>query len=466
MFNTFTRAWQEFLPALPAYYPLGVIGGWRWGVWLTKKIVAQFYRPTTGLYQATVSVVTPVYNENPAIFSRALASWRLSGVEEIIAVIDYTDEECIRTFRTFQRNFSGAKLIVTQEPGKRPALAIGAQAATGEIIALVDSDTVWEHDVRAICLRPFCDPEVGGVTMRQVVTNPITLSQHLFQIQQNIRFLDEYPFLTAWDGSTVHCLSGRTAFYRRNALLPVLPDLVNEHFWGQPVISGDDKRLTYLIQQRGWKTAYQRNAQVYTRGEPDMITFLKQRLRWARNSWRADLLVLSQSWTWHKPYFVIYLVDRMLQPFTLLMGPIYLIWSLIFGLWLPAITLIIWWHLSRVVRLWSHLKRAPFDIYFIPAYVWFNFLSSLIRIYALVTLTRQGWITRWHSHRLPQLRWLSAFSSLFICALIIAAMFGLVFLYKNEDIQTTRLRNDLSVTKKITEVNNKVARDLLPMPIN
>ncbi len=94
--------------------------------------------------------------------------------------------------------------------------------------------------------------------------------------------------------------AGRTAVYRRTAVLPLLDDLLSETFFGRPVISGDDKALTLLVQGQGWKVRYQETACVYTPGATEMPSFLKQRLRWARNSWRADLKALFSRWIWRR----------------------------------------------------------------------------------------------------------------------------------------------------------------------
>jgi len=90
-----------------------------------------------------------------------------------------------------------AKLIVTEKPGKRPALADGIRAAEGEIIALVDSDVVWSKSVLIEALRPFADPKVGGTAVRQNILKPQTLAQNIFDIQLDLRFFDEVMPLNA-----------------------------------------------------------------------------------------------------------------------------------------------------------------------------------------------------------------------------------------------------------------------------
>lgn len=417
--NTAHETWLIVL----AYFPLGIIGFWRWGVWLIKKGYATTYRPTKGAFDGTVTVVSPVYNENPKVFARALKSWRDNGVNEIVAVIDYTDERCQAIFEEFSKTFPGAKLIVTKKPGKRPALVDGIEIATSDFIALVDSDTNWAPDVKKNALLPFQDPKIGGVSTKQNVWNPQTLAQRLFNAQLNLRYLEELPFMVALGGSVITCFSGRTAFYRRAAVTPLLSQLLHETFWGKPVISGDDKRLTYLVEKSGWKAAYQSNAQVFTPGMAHLSQYFKQRLRWTRNSWRADLRTLTQGWVYKYPRFVWYLIDRVLQPFAQLLSPIAFGVALALGLWIPAAVLFIWWHIGRLIRMWPHLRHSPQDALLIPVFILLNFYNALMKIYALVTLNRQGWITRWNKNRLPgPPPWLRAASAYGTTAVIVAGL--------------------------------------------
>ncbi|MEZ4735123.1 MAG: glycosyltransferase [Caldilineaceae bacterium] len=280
--------------------PIGMIGAWRWSVWMLRRLIGMWYRPQApNGYTTTTAVITPVYNEDPELFRAALRSWAANGPTEIIAVIDHTDTRCMEQYKEFEAECAGSplilKMLITQTPGKRPALVDGILAATSEIVFLVDSDTIWDPDVLPKALAPFTEPEVGGVTMRQRVWNPHSTAQRIFDVYLDIRYIDEIRFLTAF-GDAVTCLSGRTAVYRRFVALTALEDLMEEKFFGRPVISGDDKALTLAVQKRGWKVRYQENACVYTPGATVMKVFLKQRLRWARNSWRADLKALCSRW--------------------------------------------------------------------------------------------------------------------------------------------------------------------------
>ncbi len=384
---------SDYLAILIFYFPLGLIGAWRWGVWLFRRLVSRTYKPISKPYSASVSVVTPVYNENLEVFHQALESWQANNPQEIIAVIDYADTACIQEFRRFAKQYDGAKLIITETPGKRSALADGIRAATGEIIALVDSDTIWTKTLLDKALPPFSDPEVGGVATRQNVLEPKTIAQLIFDIQLDLRYQDEMPFVAA-KSDALTCLSGRTALYRSKAILPLVDDMVNETFWGKPCIGGDDKRFTYLMESVGWKACYQSSAQVYTPGATKLSTLFKQRTRWSRNTWRADLRTLRQGWVWKHPFLVFHLIDRVICPFTLTLSLTYLLVSLVQEMWLPAAILLTWYVLSRGVKIIPHLIRRPGDIVVLPAYVLANFATAIIRIYSLLTLNHQDWITR------------------------------------------------------------------------
>ncbi len=385
------------------YFPLSLLGLWRWGVWLFKFITSSRYKPVeSNGYKATLSIVTPVYNEDPKIFREALESWRDNDPDEIIAVIDYSDKRCIEEFKKFQRKFKKARLIITEKPGKRPALADGIRASKGDIVALVDSDTIWERGMKDKLLAPFKDEEIWAVAPRQLLYNPKNIWQKTFELFWGHRFLVDHRGLCA-KSRALTCVSGRTAVYRRDKLLEVLPEMENEKFLGQPVISGEDKALTREIQRRGGKVAYQENAIVYSVVATSFLTFLKQQIRWSRNSWRSDIISLKQKWPFRKPYFFYFayfgLIDRFIQPFTLLVSLAYLIYTTIAGYWIALTAFVIFLLISRTIKNIRYFREKKSRIIFVPMYIVMQYLMAFVRIYALMTVNIQGWITRWSKDR-------------------------------------------------------------------
>ena len=392
---------NNYLHIIILHFPLGAIGIYRWSVWIIKKVVAKKYKfINENGYSNTLSIVVPVYNEDPNVFERALESWINNRPDEIIAVIDYTDKICIEKFKEFQKENKNSKLIITEKPGKRKALADGIKIAQYNIIALVDSDTIWDPNIKNTLLFPFDDSLVGGVGPRQDVLETNTLARRLFNIHLDHRYFDEMTYL-ATVGDALTCISGRTALYRKEAIKDLCNELENETFWGVKCISGDDKCITRLVQEKGWKVRYQANVRVLTPGAPDLLTFFKQQIRWTRNSYRSDLKSLMGKWIWKREKFLAYhMIDRFTQPFTLILGPIYFIFSIVWGHWLISGILLIWWHLSRGIKLYPHLKHRPSDILILPFYIFTTYLIAILKIYVLITIRQQGWITRWDKSRL------------------------------------------------------------------
>ena len=149
---------SDNLDFIKLYLPIGVIGAIRWFIWVEKKIVSLGYRPTQEKENNfCLSIVAAVYNEKPEIFERALDSWAfdLKKSDEIIAVIDHADQTSIKVFKEFAKLEKRAKLIITQKPGKRPALVDGFKISTGDIVAFADSDTIWHENIRKAALSPF-----------------------------------------------------------------------------------------------------------------------------------------------------------------------------------------------------------------------------------------------------------------------------------------------------------------------
>jgi hyaluronan synthase len=286
------------------YLPLGVIGFWRWSVWLFKKSTSFLYKPKLSCDKVNYkySIITPVYNEDPKIFEQAIKSWIRNEPDEIIGVIDESDNRCIEVFQSLANQYASMKLIIARKPGKRPALAEGIKEARNKIIALVDSDTIWAENIKKSILSPFEDPEIGGVTTRQHPIERKTIWQKVTDIFWDMRNYYDLPAQTAM-GQALSCLSGRTSLYRKDIILGELDIFLNEIVLGRKKESGEDKCLTRIVQSKGWKTYYQSNAVIYSYASPDFKTFWSQRLRWSRNSHNSDLISLWDGWAWKHPFF-------------------------------------------------------------------------------------------------------------------------------------------------------------------
>ena len=379
--------------SLPIYYyvlgtPLGILGLIRWSFWLIRRIPAVLYKPVRNDVRFSMSIVVPVYQEDPVIFAAAIESWLANRVREVILVIDESDKVCQEIAARYP-----VTVVVTSVPGKRDALRRGWNHASTDLVALVDSDTIWAPDVAAEVCKPFADPKIGGVGTRQSVYGTKGFLARITDMFLDHRYFDENAS-QSFLGRAVSCLSGRTAIYRRKVLMDIEEDFMSEMFWGIHCLSGDDKRLTTLTLERGYLTYMQRSAEVWSTFPNTWRVFFRQRLRWARNTWRSDLRALSNRWVYKHPFLAFTMFDKAISGFTLMLGPIFMVYSLIQQNWVFCAVLALWWQISRSAKLLPHLRRRPSSFFFIPGYVAVSWLMALIKLQALLTIRKQKWLTR------------------------------------------------------------------------
>lgn len=378
--------WAQYI----RYLPLGVLGLVRWISWLVRRVPAAVYRPMVTGHQEPMTIVVPVYQEDPEIFRLALRSWLANPVEEVILVIDVTDMACQEVAADFPDR---VRVLLTYVPGKRPALKLGWDAACTPLVALVDSDTIWAPDVAARVCEPFADLGIGGVGTRQNVWAPRGLWQRINDMYLDYRYFDENAAQTVM-GQAVSCLSGRTAVYRRHLLLEAGEDFMGETFLGVPCMSGDDKRLTTLLLEAGHRTYMQRSARVWSTFPDNAKVFFRQRLRWSRNTWRSDLRAMYRGWVWRYPFLAFTMGDKAVSSFTLLVAPTVMCIALLRHDWGVAAILGAWWLVSRSAKLLPHLQRRPSSVILVPVFILLSFVMALVKIWALITIREQRWLTR------------------------------------------------------------------------
>ncbi len=250
-------------------------------------------------------------------------------------------------------------------------------------------------DTLANLLMAFADPQAGGVGARQNVYQPGTsLWRRTADWMLDVRFLHYLP-ATARVGA-IPCISGRTAAYRRAAVLPELDELEFERFLGKLCISGDDGRLTWLILRDGWKACYQSTARAWTVFPNTFLGFVKQRVRWSRNSYRCYLRAMGRGWLLRQPVITsVSVIQNLAGPFTLSLATYFLVKGVVSEQWVLAGLAFSWLILGRAIKGIGHLFSEPEAIFFVP-FITLVFIVVMIpvKFYSLVTMNRQGWITR------------------------------------------------------------------------
>jgi hyaluronan synthase len=178
--------------------------------------------------------------------------------------------------------------------------------------------------------------------------------------------------------------------------MPVLEHLEDEFFLGRRCVSGDDGRLTWLVLASGYKTVYQSNARATSMFPGTARAFLKQRLRWSRNSYRCYFTAMWKGWLWHQPFICqLSVLQIILTPLTMGFAIAYLgSWLLHPGYIVPAIA-VGWLLAGRSLRGISHLRQRPGDIWVLPLVAIMTIVVALpVKTYAFLTMNVHGWLTR------------------------------------------------------------------------
>jgi hyaluronan synthase len=373
--------------------PLAVAGICVWMVWLVRAVLSRFAKPVVNDFRTTVSVVVPAYREDPDILLDCLQSWQAQDPTEIIIVPDVDDVEVLRRLEAV--NDPRVKVLAFEHRGKRSALGVGIRAAKGELVVLVDSDTRWLPGLLDYVQMPFADPTVGGVgTQQNVYQRTTSIWRRVADWLVNLRYYDYVPAMGRKGG--VACLSGRTAAYRRSAIMPVLPNLENEFFLGRRCVAGDDGRLTWLVLASGYKTVHQSPAKAQSMFPSSFGAFVKQRVRWSRNSYRCYLTSLWKGWLWRAPLVTkVTVLQILLTPLTMGMALGYLFFSRLEPTGSGIVLVLIWLIVGRGIRGYSHLRRHPQEIVLLPLVAVVVVVVALpIKLYAFLTMNKQGWLTR------------------------------------------------------------------------
>ncbi len=380
---------------MPSWVPVSLLGVSVWGTWLTRQALGAVYRPAHDDHRESVSVVVPIWREDPEVVRRCLDSWKLNEPDEILLVIDHSEHALIPVAEEWARGDPRIRVIVVVPPGKRHALVVGIREARHPLVALTDSDTMWEDGFLAKVMSGFADPEVGGVGCRQNVYQPGTsLWRRVADWMLDVRFIHYLPAMAR--SGAISCISGRTACYRREVVLPVLDELEFETFLGKSCISGDDGRLTWLILRDGWKTGYQINARAWTVFPNTFKGFVKQRVRWSRNSYRCYLRAIGRGWLWRQPVITsVSVLQNLLGPFLLCIAVFFLAHGVLFHEWELVAVSGSWLVLGRAIKGVGHLFSEPSSLLYVPLVTLvFIIVMIPVKFYALFTMNRQGWITR------------------------------------------------------------------------
>jgi cellobiuronic acid synthase len=380
-----------------------------WGLWILKVALSRRYRPYQTPFSCSTTVIIPVVDEPVDLFHEVLSRVVAQHPDEVIVIVNgprnLALEQVAAEFPTIDCEW-------TPVAGKRNAVRVGVERAMGDVVVLLDSDTLWTEGTLVELVKPFIDPQIGGVTTAQrILDHRRSIITRWADWLENSRAKYSMPAQSVL--GSVGCLPGRTIAFRRDVLERAMPAFLTERFLGVFLEVSDDRTLTNLALKQGYRTVFQSTSLVYTDAPLSWRKLSKQQLRWARGSQYNTLRMLPWMLR-HTPVLALFFLADIVLPFLLLgaaIGAAYRVttgqgtnyytgfltaygWSQ--GLLLVVVLTMTATVLSMSIRQFRHLRERPFDLFWMPVFIIISSLFLMpIRLLGFFRMAHAGaWGTR------------------------------------------------------------------------
>jgi N-acetylglucosaminyltransferase len=343
-----------------------------------------------------VDLVIPCFNEDPSLLEaccRSVAAQDYPGPLEIWLVDDGSRnrDQLLAVYERWQGEGWNVRQLEANT-GKRAAQDEAVRRGSGELVVLMDSDTVLAPDAVRQAAARFGDERVGAVSGSIGVLNaPTNLLTRLIHHRYRLRFQVERPaqgFFTS-----LLCCSGPFAVYRRSLLAELWPRYLGQRFAGVPCTNGDDLHLTNLVLATGRQVLFEPRAIASTSVPRSLRLYLRQQLRWNRSFYRELRWTFAGIRSRH-PYLALDVLARALLPL-LLAAALALLASegllVGWGLLVDDLTLALAMLCVTAAFLLVHGASVPFLLLYGPLHI---ALLVPVRVWALVTLASPRWETR------------------------------------------------------------------------
>lgn len=260
--------------------------------------------------EPSISVIVPAYDEE-AVLESCLRSILGCGYPdlEVIVVDDGSTDATAGIGADLSREDPRVRCIVQDNAGKGAALNTGIRASTGEILVLVDADTVFTAATVPELLRGFRTDGVGAVCGDD---RPVNVDRLMTRFLALITHVGTGLVRRAFDIlGVVPVVSGNCGAFRREALEALM------HSAQGPVREdtlGEDLELTWRLHRSRWRVTFAPRALVFAESPSTLGALWRQRVRWARGLLQGIHLhgdALSKPWAGRFWAFMLYTLVTM-----------------------------------------------------------------------------------------------------------------------------------------------------------
>lgn len=350
-------------------------------------------------YHQPVSVIIPCYKEGfQELIECVTSCMEANGEKEVILIDNNNDPNSITCSAINHLSTIFPNLIIEREvrQGKRFAHSTGLNISKYKLVVFVDSDTILDKNALIEIVKPMQDDRIGAVCGNIKLKNPSDnfLTRCLETMYWNS--FDFYRQAISGIGYLYVC-SGALSCYRKEALLKLEDEYLNQEFMGVKCSISDDTFMTVRLQTRlNYKIAYQNESIGYTYSPNKIKGFWKQLVRWRQGFLRETLLMWKEPKKNIIPLFLDAQINLILQSTICFMRVYFFIW-LIFSFDISSLVFYLTTFITSSLLMSSaQIIIRPKKIFYILAYSFiYDFFFIFTFVHALIKIRSQGtWGTR------------------------------------------------------------------------
>jgi hyaluronan synthase len=355
----------------------------------------------------TVTVLMSCFNEGQAVYEtikKVLESDYPTDKLFVIAIDDCSKDDSWEWMQKAAEGHPNVRVVRNEKNlGKPKSLLKALALANTELILNIDSDGVLHHRAIIELASCFIDEKVGAVGGNVMVRNSLAnwLTQ-LQTLQYNTAF--QMSKINETFSGAVSCISGAIFMVRRSIYEGLREEIANRNWLGYEVKDGEDRFMTNLILNLGYKTIVNNRAKVFTDVPENFKAFFSQQIRWRRGFvrmllWSLQCTNLRLKVRNTSPFSVFRFYAMCLLMFVI---PALIAWVLI----TQGIMMLVFYKLQALVFMalvhgvnYLIARQIGNDIHlgplaFIVAPMWMLVDLTLLTALALFTLTSVSWETR------------------------------------------------------------------------
>ena len=381
------------------------------GYFLVVSLIAYSYRHVKSDITPECDVVIPAYNEGSHVYDTVksvIACDYDPKKLHLIVVDDGSTDDTRRWIEKAVAEFPQQVRAIykVRNAGKKHALCDAFRSSSAEIIVSIDSDSVIEKDGITKIVMPFKDKKIGSVAGNIRVNN--TADGFIPQMMDTVLVFC-YEFIRSSQSrfGTVMCAAGAFSAYRREAVMPVLDDWLEQRFLGAYTTIGEDRALTSLLLRSEWNVVFQSTALAYTKMPSKYTKVCQMMLRWMRGDIRENIQMfpyvfrklnpLDMRTTCLQLHYIAFVVAISAPIFSLPLSVFFLVTrfseSMAIGGYLLVITLI--WSMIPAM-IYARRYSITKSLYAFAYGLFSVFCLSWIPLYSVLTVGSDKWMTREH----------------------------------------------------------------------